>query len=105
LKQSTALFIVAALVLVWFGAETFPGQEICAMGCVSLKGMNVAEQIVAVVILPIILAIIGLNLRRTGKDKNLNLGESEQVKTQPQDKSGTDSSQAPSQNNTSQDKP
>lgn len=105
MKQSTALFIAAVLVLIWFAVEAFPGQELCASGCISLKGMNVAEQIAAVVILPIILAIAGVSRRRSGKDKNLSLGETERVKAQPtQDKNEGDTSQSQSQD-VSEDKP
>ncbi len=103
MKQSTAFFIIAVLVLIWFGAEAFPGKEICATSCISLSGMNIAEQVVTVVIFPIILAIGGIYLRRSGKDKNLTLGETERAKVQSsQDKSDDDSSQ--SQNDVSENK-
>jgi membrane protein implicated in regulation of membrane protease activity len=71
MRQSTIFFIVAALVLIWFGAEAFPGQQICAMSCVSLAGMNFAEQAAAVAILPILIALGGYSLRKSEKQKEL----------------------------------
>jgi hypothetical protein len=61
--------MVSILVLIWFGVEAFPGQEICVTQCISLVGMNLAEQIAAVVALPILIALGGLSLRRSEKQK------------------------------------
>jgi hypothetical protein len=98
MKQSTILFIVALLVLVWFSAEAFPGQQICVTSCISLSGLNVAEQIAAVVALPIILVIAGVGLRRSGKDKNVSLGETETVNAPPsRENHDTDSSHSGSE--------
>jgi hypothetical protein len=71
MRQSTIFFIVAVLVLIWFGAEAFPGQQICVTSCISLVGMNSAEQAAAAVILPILIALGGLSLRRSEKQKEL----------------------------------
>jgi hypothetical protein len=100
-KQSTALFIVAVLVLIWFAAEAFPGQQLCATSCISLSGMNIAEQAVVVGILPALLAIGGIYLKRSGKDKNLTLGETtEEAKahSSPQQKGDSNSPQSGSEN-------
>ena len=71
LRQSTIFFIVAVLVLVWFGAEAFPGQQICVTSCISLKGMNIGEEISAVAILPILIVLAGFSLRKSEKQKEI----------------------------------
>lgn len=91
LRQSTIFFIVAVLVLIWFGAEAFPGQQICATSCISLKGMNIAEEVAAVAILPILIVLAGINQRRSEKQK-----EKVKPSEQTQDKKEPDSEkQAP----------
>jgi hypothetical protein len=71
MRQSTIFFIVAVLVLVWFAAEAFPGQQICAMSCESLAGLNLPEQIAAVLILPVLIALGGISMRRSEREKAL----------------------------------
>jgi hypothetical protein len=71
LRQSTIFFIVSVLVLIWFGAEAFPGQEICVTSCISLKGMNIAEEVATVAILPILIVLGGFSLRRSEKEKEI----------------------------------
>ena len=67
MRNSTILFIVAALVLVWFGAEVYTGQNICVTTCVDLSGLTSWEQAIAVVILPVILVYGGIRLRSKEK--------------------------------------
>jgi hypothetical protein len=64
MRKSTIAFLVAFLVLVWFGAEGFTGQNICVTGCISLAGMTTWEIAIAVAILPAIIIAYGVNLRR-----------------------------------------
>jgi len=71
LRQSTIFFIVAVLVIIWFAAEAFPGQQICAMSCESLAGLNLPEQIAAVLILPVLIALGGISMRRSEREKAL----------------------------------
>jgi hypothetical protein len=79
LRQSTIFFIVAVLVLIWFGAEAFPGQQICVTSCYSLKGMNVAEEIAAVAILPVLIVLAGFSLRKSEKQKEMAAKTSREV--------------------------
>jgi purine-cytosine permease-like protein len=67
LKNSTILFLAAIVVLVWFGAEAYPGKEICATSCMSLSSLNYPEIAVVVAILPILLVIFGIRLRAVEK--------------------------------------
>jgi hypothetical protein len=53
------------LVLIWFGAEVFPGQQICVTSCVDLSGIPIWSQAIAVGILPVLLAIGGFKVRKT----------------------------------------
>ena len=53
--------------LVWFGSEAFTAQNICATSCISLGGMNYAEDGIAVAILPVLLLIGGLKVRNNEK--------------------------------------
>jgi hypothetical protein len=69
MRQSTIFFVVAVLVLIWFGAEAFLGNNICVTSCVSLAGMNFAEVASAVAILPILIALGGYSLRKSEKQK------------------------------------
>lgn len=52
------------VVLVWFGSEAFTGQEICATSCISLAGLNTVETAAAVAVLPVILLLLGLRVRK-----------------------------------------
>jgi membrane protein implicated in regulation of membrane protease activity len=67
LKNSTIVFLAAAVVLVWFGSEAFLGQEICATSCISLAGTTSWEDAVVVAILPVLLLIGALKLRSKEK--------------------------------------
>ena len=68
MRNSTILFIVALLILGWFGAEVFSAQEICASSCVSLSGLSLWEQVIAVAVLPVLLAIGAFSARK--KERN-----------------------------------
>jgi membrane protein implicated in regulation of membrane protease activity len=59
-RNSTILFIVAVLVLVWFGSEAYVSQNICALSCYSLTGSTPLELAIYVAILPVILVIAGV---------------------------------------------
>lgn len=61
------LFLAAVVVLVWFGSETYTAQNICATTCISLAGLNVVEESVAVAILPVLLALGGISVRKKEK--------------------------------------
>jgi membrane protein implicated in regulation of membrane protease activity len=67
LKNSTILFLAAVVFLIWFGAEAYPGKEICVTSCVSLSGLNYPEIAVVVLILPVLLVIFGIRLRAVEK--------------------------------------
>lgn len=67
MRNSTILFIVALLILGWFGAEVFSAQEICASSCVSLSGLSLWEQVVAVAVLPVLLGIGAFSARKKEK--------------------------------------
>ena len=64
MRNSTIMFLVAILILGWFGSEIFTAQEICVTSCMDLSGLNVWEQGIAAVILPVFLVLIGINSRR-----------------------------------------
>jgi membrane protein implicated in regulation of membrane protease activity len=65
MKNSTILFLGAALILVWFGSEAFTAQEICVTSCVQFPGASLWEEAVAVAILPVLMIIGAFRLRRT----------------------------------------
>lgn len=67
MRNSTILLLAAVVVLVWFGSEVATAQEICATTCISLVGLNVVEQAVAVAVLPVLLLIVGIRLRKAEK--------------------------------------
>ena len=67
MRNSNILFIVAFVILVWFGSEVFTAQEICATSCISLSGLSAWEQVVSIVVLPVILVIGGVRVRKTEK--------------------------------------
>jgi purine-cytosine permease-like protein len=67
LKNSTILFLAALLILGWFGAETYYGQNICVTSCISFQGYPVWAEVIAVAILPVLLLIGALKLRATEK--------------------------------------
>ena len=69
MRQSTVFFVVAILVLIWFGDETFAIGHICVTSCISLSGLNVVEQAFAVAILPIIIVLLGISQRRNENQK------------------------------------
>jgi hypothetical protein len=66
-KNSTILFIVALLILAWFGAEVVTAQEICVTSCISLSGWAYWEQAIAVLVLPLILILGGIQAKRNEK--------------------------------------
>jgi hypothetical protein len=67
-RNSNILFLVAFLILAWFGAEAFTAQNICVTSCVDLSGLTNWEQAIAVAILPAILVFGGFRLRKTEKN-------------------------------------
>jgi membrane protein implicated in regulation of membrane protease activity len=67
MKNSNILFIVAVLILVWFGSETITGQQICVTSCVDLSGMSSWEQAVSVLILPVIILLGAIRVRKNEK--------------------------------------
>lgn len=67
LRNSMILFLAAVVILVWFGAEAFTGNEICATSCISLAGLNFAEVVAAVVALPVLLLIGGIRVLKNEK--------------------------------------
>jgi membrane protein implicated in regulation of membrane protease activity len=66
-KNSNILFLVAVLVLGWFGAEVYTAQNICVTSCISLVGMTSWEQGIAVVVLPVLLIAGGFRARQNEK--------------------------------------
>lgn len=67
MRNSQILFLVAVLVLGWFGAEVYTAQNICVTSCISLVGLTGWEQATAVVILPILLVAGGFKARQNEK--------------------------------------
>lgn len=61
------LFLAAVVVVVWFGSEAFTAKNICATSCISLAGLNIIEQSLAVAILPALLVIAGFRVRKNEK--------------------------------------
>ena len=68
MKNSTILFFVALLVLAWFGAEVVAAQEICVTSCMVLSGWTYWEQAIAVLILPLVLVVGGIQAKRNEKN-------------------------------------
>jgi len=66
-KNSSILFLVAVLVLGWFGAEVYTAQNICVTSCIDLSGLTNWEQAIAVVILPVLLIAGGVRTRQNEK--------------------------------------
>jgi hypothetical protein len=66
-RNSSILFLVAVLVLGWFGAEVYTAQNICVTTCISLSGLTSWEQGIAVVILPALLLAGGFRARQNEK--------------------------------------
>ena len=69
MKNSNILFLVAFLILGWFGAEVYTAQNICVTTCMDLSGLTNWEQAIAVVILPAILVYGGFRARKTEKNQ------------------------------------
>jgi TRAP-type C4-dicarboxylate transport system permease small subunit len=66
-RNSSILFLVAFLVLGWFGAEVYTAQNICVTTCISLSGLTGWEQGIAVAVLPVVLVIGGIRARQNEK--------------------------------------
>jgi membrane protein implicated in regulation of membrane protease activity len=69
-KNSSILFLVAFLVLVWFGAEVYTAQNICVTSCIDLSGLTGWEQAIAVAILPALLIAGGVKARQNEKKQS-----------------------------------
>jgi len=77
-KSSSILFLVAFLVLVWFGAEVYTAQNICVTTCIQLSGLTSWEQALAVAILPVLLVAGGVKARQNEKKQGSTaVGQSE----------------------------
>ncbi len=77
MKNSQILFLVAFLVLGWFGAEVYTAQNICVTTCISLAGLTGWEQGIAVAVLPVLLVIGGLKARQNEKKLESTVAQSE----------------------------
>ncbi|MHB8567686.1 MAG: hypothetical protein ACYC7D_01165 [Nitrososphaerales archaeon] len=64
MRNSSYAFIAAFLVLGWFETEAYTAQNICVTSCLDLSGMTMWEQLLAAAILPILIVLYGLNMRR-----------------------------------------
>jgi hypothetical protein len=80
-RNSRILFIVALLVVAWFGTEDYTSQNICVTTCESLVGLTPIEQAIAVAILPVLLAIGGFYLIRKEKSIPKHTGDNAQDQT------------------------
>ncbi len=67
MRNSNILFLVAFLILGWFGAEVYTAQNICVTSCIDLSGLTSWEQAIAVILLPAILVYGGYRARITEK--------------------------------------
>jgi membrane protein implicated in regulation of membrane protease activity len=76
-RNSQILFLVAVLILVWFGAEVYTAQNICATSCISLSGLTGWEQAIAVAILPALLVIGGVKAHQNEKKEGTAVAETE----------------------------
>ncbi|MDG6924109.1 MAG: hypothetical protein JRN67_12565 [Nitrososphaerota archaeon] len=63
MRNSTILFLVALLILGWFGAEAYTAQNICVTGCFDLSVFPGWQQAIIVVIFPALLVVAGLRAR------------------------------------------
>ncbi|HYB04676.1 MAG TPA: hypothetical protein VED17_09450 [Nitrososphaerales archaeon] len=77
MKNSNILFLVAVLVLGWFGAEVYTAQNICVTSCISLAGMASWEQGIVVVILPALLIAGGFRARQNEKKQGTAVAQAE----------------------------
>jgi len=77
-RNSQILFLVAVLILGWFGAEVYTAQNICVTTCIDLSGLTSWEQAIAVVVLPAILFYGGLRARKTEKQGSTAIPQKEQ---------------------------
>lgn len=75
MRNSSILFIVAILILGWFGAEVYTAQNICVTTCISLSGLTSWEQAIAVVILPALLIAGGLKARQSEKQSSATVAQ------------------------------
>ena len=64
MRNSTYAFIAAVLVAIWFEVEVTSAGNICVTSCIDLTWLNLTEQIIAAAILPIIIVLIAINMRR-----------------------------------------
>ncbi|MDG6996650.1 MAG: hypothetical protein JRN52_12080 [Nitrososphaerota archaeon] len=67
MRNSTMLFLVALLILGWFGAEAYTAQNICVTGCIDLSGFTGWQQAIIVAILPVLLVLGGIRARSNEK--------------------------------------
>lgn len=77
MRNSQILFLVAVLVLGWFGAEVYTAQNICVTSCIDLSGLTGWEQAIAVAILPAILIIGGVRARQNEKKQGTPVASTE----------------------------
>lgn len=75
MRNSSILFIVAILILCWFGAEVYTAQNICVTTCIDLSGLTTWEQAIAVGILPVLLIIGGFKARQNEKKQGTAVAE------------------------------
>jgi|GEM_PF-2460611 TRAP-type C4-dicarboxylate transport system permease small subunit len=68
MRRSNILFVAAILILGWFGAEAYAGQNICVTSCISLSGLSSWEIGLVVAIIPVLLVIFGIISRRSPND-------------------------------------
>ncbi len=87
MRNSSYAFIAAFLVAGWFETETLTAQNICVTTCLDLSFLPTWGQIVAAAIVPILIVLIGLNMRRN---------ENKLMKKQQQQRSGSQSSSSSS---------
>ena len=77
MRNSSILFLVAVLVLGWFGAEVYTAQNICVTSCLDLSGLTGWEQAIAVAILPVLLVIGGVRARQNEKKQGTPVASAE----------------------------
>lgn len=78
MRNSQILFLVAILILGWFGAEVYTAQNMCVTTCIDLSGLTSWEQAIAVAFLPVILIYGGLRVRKTEKQGSTAIAQGEQ---------------------------
>jgi hypothetical protein len=76
-RNSSILFLVAVLVLGWFGVEVYTAQNICVTSCLDLSGLTGWEQAIAVAILPVLLIAGGFRARQNEKKRGATVPQSE----------------------------